>query len=207
MTDTKGEQHVHANIAPISNRTRATSALAAAALVGGLIAGCGATASVATTPKQETSAAGNDAKTAPSNAVAKVGSTVTLKGNTEGLKVDVTVLKVIATVKATDDFSTPQSGNRFAAVQFRLHNVGTASYDDSPSNGAKVGDAEAQQFNSTIIAQKISAGPLLPASVKLAPNGTAVGWVVFEVPKASKLTMVQFGLESGFGQTGEWKVG
>jgi hypothetical protein len=198
---------VHAKIDPTSTRTRVTTALAAATLVAGLIAGCGATASVATTPKQEPSAAGSDAKAAPSSAVAKVGSTVTLKGNAEGLKVDVTVLKVVATVKATDGFSEPQSGNRFAAVQFRLHNVGTASYDDSPSNGAKVGDAESQQFDSTIIAQKISAGPLLPSSVKLAPNGTAVGWIVFEVPKASKLTMVQFGLESGFGQTGEWKVG
>lgn len=198
---------MHANIDPVSNRTRATTALAATVLVAGLAAGCGATASVATTPKQKTSTAGNDAKAAPSNAVAKIGSTVALKGNAEGLKVDVTVLKVAETIKATDDFSAPQPGNRFAAVQFRLHNVGTASYDDSPSNGAKVGDAESQQFDSTIIAQKISAGPLLPASVKLAPNGTAVGWVVFEVPKASKLAMVQFGLESGFGQTGEWKIG
>jgi hypothetical protein len=204
VTDTK-EQRVHAKVDPVSNRIPVMTALAATALVAGLVAGC-TTASVATTPKQETSAAGNDVKAAPSEAVAKVGSTVTLEGDDEELKVDVTVVNVAETVEATDGFSTPQPGNRFAAVQFRLHNVGTASYDDSPSNGAKVGDTESQQFDSTIIAQTISTGPLLPASVKLAPNSTVVGWVVFEVPKASKLAMVQFGLESGFGQTGEWKI-
>jgi len=42
--------------------------------------------------------------------------------------------------------------------------------------------------------------------VKLTPGGKALGYVVFEVPKKSKVTSVQFGMDSGFGGSGEWAV-
>jgi len=35
----------------------------------------------------------------------------------------------------------------------------------------------------------------------------ALGYIVFEVPTTSKVSMVQFGTDSGFGGTGEWQVG
>ena len=50
----------------------------------------------------------------------------------------------------------------------------------------------------------VKAGPLFPGSVKLTPGGKALGYVVFEVPKASKVSAVQFGMDSGFADTGEW---
>ena len=93
------------------------------------------------------------------------------------------------------------------AVQFRVRNVGKVAYNDSPTNGAKVSDASGQQFDPSIMAQRVSAGPVLPASVKLAPGGTALGYIVFEVPKAAKIKSVQFGTDSGFGETGEWRIG
>ena len=79
------------------------------------------------------------------------------------------------------------------------------AYDDSPMNGAKVADKQGQQFNATIVSS-IKAGPLLPASVKLPPKGKALGYIPFEVPKASTVTATQFSMDSGFGETGEWLV-
>jgi hypothetical protein len=105
----------------------------------------------------------------------------------------------------SDDFMKPAAGNRFVAVQFKVTNTGTAAYDDSPSNGAKVLDAEGQQFTSALADSK--AGPNLPGSVKLAPGGTAKGFITFEVPSATKVTGAQFSTKSGFGQTAEWKIG
>lgn len=35
-------------------------------------------------------------------------------------------------------------------------------------------------------------------------GGKTLGYLVFEVPKASKMSAVQFGMDSGFADTGEW---
>jgi hypothetical protein len=103
-----------------------------------------------------------------------------------GSKLDVTVVKVVDNAKSSDEFTAPESGNRWIAVQFRLVNTGTKAYSDSPQNGAQVADDQ---------------------GVSLKPGAKALGWVVFEVPKASKMATVQFAMDSGFAEeTGEWKL-
>ncbi|MEU7340853.1 DUF4352 domain-containing protein [Streptomyces sp. NPDC007074] len=137
--------------------------------------------------------------------VAQVGDTIALKGMDDGSKLDVTVVKVVDPAKGADEFTTPASGKRFVGVQFRLVNTGSAAYSDSPSNGAQLADKDGQQFAATF--GDISAGPSMAAEVKLKPGAKALGWIVFEVPKASKVSVVQFGMDSGFAdQTGEWKL-
>ncbi|MFE2317043.1 DUF4352 domain-containing protein [Streptomyces sp. NPDC059441] len=128
-----------------------------------------------------------------------------LEGTDDGSKLDVTVVKVVDPAKGADEFTTAESGKRFVGVQFRLVNTGTIAYNDSPSNGAQLADKDGQHFESTF--GDISAGPSMASEVKLKPGGKALGWIVFEVPKASKVSVVQFGMDSGFAeQTGEWKL-
>lgn len=110
----------------------------------------------------------------PAKTSAKVGDAITLKGNVEGSKTSVLVKKVVDPTSSTDGFSMPAAGNRYVAVQFQIKNTGTVPYEDSPSNGAKVADADGQQFDSTIVTS-VKAGPILPASVKLTPGGKALG--------------------------------
>lgn len=137
--------------------------------------------------------------------VAKVGDTIALKGTDDGSKLDVTVVKVVDPAKGSDEFTTPATGKRFVGVQFRLVNTGSVAYSDSPSNGVQLADKDGQQFQSTF--GDISAGPSMAAEVKLKPGAKALGWIVFEVPKASKVSVVQFAMNSGFAdQTGEWKL-
>jgi hypothetical protein len=137
--------------------------------------------------------------------VARVGNTLTLIGTTEGEKVDVTVVRLVQRAKPENEYSGPSPGNQLVAVQFRLRNVGTVAYSDSPSNGAKVVDTLGQGFDATI--NDTAAGPSFPGSVNMAPGGTALGYVTFEIPVTSKVAMVQFGLSSGFAnQTGQWEV-
>ena len=182
-----------------SSRRVAVAVIGAAALTASMGAngGCGSSG-VTNRPDASGSKASK-------NVVAHLGDPITLTGNDKGSKITVTATRIADPARATDGFSSPDAGNRYVAVRFRFTNTGTVAYDDSPSNGAKVIDLQGQQFDSDIV-EKINAGVLLPAQVKTPPGGVVVGYIVFQVPKASKVAKVQFSMDSGFGQTGEWTV-
>lgn len=136
---------------------------------------------------------------------AEVGDTVDLTGNLDGEGLAVTLVKLVDPAGAKNQYATPEAGTRFVAVQFRLKNTGTAVYKDSPSNGAKIVDTQGQQFSPSY--NDTSAGPGFPGSVTVAPGDTGLGFLTFEVPKASKIAKVQFAMNSGFSSnTGQWTV-
>ncbi|MDW4900649.1 DUF4352 domain-containing protein [Streptomyces californicus] len=167
-----------------------------------------------TTKPSKTGAAEQPADSEPAEApedeptkatVAKVGDTITLKGQEDGSKVDATLKKVVDPAQPKDEFFAPEDGNRWIAAQFELTNTGTKPYADSPSNGAGVADADGQRFSATFADTK--AGPSMTSSAKVPPGEKVLGWITFEVPKGSKIVTVQFGLDSGFAeQTGQWKL-
>lgn len=137
--------------------------------------------------------------------VAKVGDTIALKGTESGSGLDATVVKVVDNAKSGDEFFAPESGNRWVGVQFQLVNTGSKVYSDAPVNGAKVVDDQGQQFGPVLA--DITAGPSMSSDVRLKPGAKTLGWVVYEVPKASKPATVTFGMDSGFAeQIGEWKL-
>src|SRR5512145_68118 len=165
---------------------------------------------VTTTPKKTTSKAAEEKATeekteAPAKKTAAVGDTLTLKGMEDGEQLDVTLKQWLPTAKPASEYDTPQDGKRWAAAQFELVNTGSKVYADSPSNGAKAADAEGQRFDSWF--GEISAGPAMSSDVSLPKGEKALGWIVFEVPKDSKVVSVQFAMNSGFSdQTGQWSV-
>jgi hypothetical protein len=190
-------------------RTRTITALTAATL---LTLGACSTGeeTVNTTPKAASKA---DKSTAPTKAsaapaekkTAAVGDTLTLKGIEDGEQLDVTLKQWLPTAKGADEFNTPSAGKRWAAAQFELTNSGSKVYADSPQNGAQVADAQGQRFSSWF--GEISAGPQMASDLSLPKGEKALGWVVFEVPKDSKVVSVQFAMNSGFSdQTGQWTV-
>ncbi|WP_310964552.1 DUF4352 domain-containing protein [Nocardioides terrisoli] len=138
-------------------------------------------------------------------ASARVGQPVTVKGNDDGSKLQVTAKRVTNT-SSSDQFVKPDKGKRLVAVQFVLKNTGTAAYDDAPSNGAKVVDKAGQQYEADAFFDQVAAGQQLPTSVKLAPGNRALGYLVFQVPVRARIAQVQFSMDSGFGQTAQWNV-
>ncbi|MEU0199619.1 MULTISPECIES: DUF4352 domain-containing protein [unclassified Streptomyces] len=185
------------------------------AVIGALtVTACGGSGdSVVDKPKAKASAKADSGQKAKKEAakkeaapeVAKTGDTLDLKGMENGSKLDVTVVKVVDNAKSSDDFTAPESGNRWLAVQFQLVNTGTKAYTDSPQNGAQVADDQGQQFQTTFA--EVTAGPSMSSAVRLKPGAKALGWIVFEVPKTSKVATVQFAMDSGFAeQTGEWQL-
>lgn len=164
---------------------------------------------VTTTPKKTASKAAEEtpatetAEKKPETAA--VGDTLTLTGMEDGEQLDVTLKQWLPTAKPATEFDIPQDGKRWAAAQFELVNTGSKVYADSPSNGAKAADSKGQRFDAWF--GEISAGPAMSSDVSLPKGEKALGWIVFEVPKDSKVVSVQFGMNSGFAeQTGQWSV-
>ncbi|MGW4759699.1 DUF4352 domain-containing protein [Streptomyces chartreusis] len=138
-------------------------------------------------------------------AIATVGDTLNLTGTEEDEKVAVTLVKVVDPARPEDEFSSPDTGKRFVAVQFRLKNNGPEVFDDAPDNDAKIRDTQGQQFTPSV--QDTAAGPGFGGSVTLTPGDTALGFVAFEVPTNSRIAKVQFALSSGFARNvGEWTL-
>ncbi|NUP19978.1 MAG: DUF4352 domain-containing protein [Streptomyces sp.] len=193
-------------------RLAATAAVAVAAI--GLTAcGSGSGDEIVDKPKAKASAKADSGdaqepaaeKSSAAPGVAKVGDTLALKGMESGSGLDATVVKVVDNARSSDEFFAPEDGKRWIGVQFQLVNTGSKVYSDAPMNGAKMADDQGQQFG-TVIAD-ITAGPSMSSDVRLKPGAKALGWVVFEVPKASKAATVTFGMDSGFAeQIGEWKL-
>jgi Domain of unknown function (DUF4352) len=189
---------------------RSLAGIALAALLVTAAAGCDSSPDVTSTPRSTApQGAASSGKKSPiasaSPSPVPVGHTLSLTGINAGEKLDVTVVKVVDPARGTE-LSSPPSGKRLVAVQFRLRNTGSTTYNDSPDNGAKVVDTKGQGFDSAIT-DTTSAGPNFPATTTISPGGKALGFIVFEVPTGSKIAMVQYALDSGFStDVGQWKV-
>ena len=187
-------------------RTITTTATALLALT---LAACGPADTVNTTPKADATADTSSKTTASAppakKTTAAVGDTLTLKGMEDGEQLDVTLKQWMPTAKGADEFNIPSDGKKWAAAQFELVNTGSKVYSDSPSNGAKAADSQGQRFDAWF--GEIAAGPAMSSDVSLPKGEKALGWIVFEVPKDSKIVTVQFAMNSGFSdQTGQWSV-
>jgi hypothetical protein len=186
--------------------------LAIAVFTGGLLiatgAGCSlpSSSTVSTSAKSTGSSTATGAATAKAStkSAAKVGDTIALSGF-EGEKADVTVVKVVDHPKGADEFTAPESGKRFYAVQFRIKDTGGKAYSDSPSNGAKLVDSDGQSYQADFSDTRAGAG--FPGAVNIAPGSSGLGFITFQVPTGAKITQIQFGLDSGMAdQTGQWTV-
>lgn len=56
----------------------------------------------------------------------------------------------------------PDDGNRWLGIQFQLVNKGDKAYQDSPTNGMQVADADGQMFQTTFGEITASTPPSLP---------------------------------------------
>lgn len=186
-------------------RQAATAAILGILLTAGLTA-CTDKPTITTAP-DPTKAAEKEADPAPKKQTAEIGDTLTLTGQEPGQKLAVTLKKWADSAKSSNEYMKPQDGQRWVAGQFELKNTGTVTYSDSPGNGAQVADTEGQRFSATIAGGPLTVGPEMTSGLKLPVGETALGWIVFEVPKGSKLKSAQFTMNSGFAdRTGQWNI-
>jgi uncharacterized protein DUF4352 len=182
---------------------RVLFAMSAAGLAAAL-ASCMSTGSTVNTTAANTPAA----STAPASAAAAakpagIGDSVTVTGF-DGAKLSITLVKVFPNAQGADEFTSPQSGKEFYAVQFRITNKGTAAYSDSPDNCAVLKDASGQQFQTDL--SDVTAGQSF-GSVNIAPGDSVLGVIVFQVPKGDNPVKAQFTPNSGMADsTAQWNL-
>jgi len=185
-------------------RHRLIQAGAAAVVAGTVLSACGVpSATVNNTPASTQSA--KPAASAATKTVAVMGSTINLTGDASGEKMAVQLTKVIQRAHGADEFTTPDAGKRFMAVQLKLSDIGSAAYSDSPSNGATVTDSHGQSYQADI--WDVARCTSFPASETISTGSFGLGCIVFQVPKQAKIVQFQFALDSGFASdTGQWKL-
>ncbi|MCA6094250.1 DUF4352 domain-containing protein [Streptomyces sp. SCA3-4] len=133
-----------------------------------------------------------------------VGGTATLKAK-NGAQIAVTLKNFADPATSDNKYMQPKPGKRWVAAQFEIVNKGQTVYDDSPGNGVKVVDDQGQAFTQSI--GSTTAGPSMPATVKLKAGEKALGYVVVSVPEKAKPKSVTFTPDSGYGkETGQWTV-
>ncbi|MGW3345419.1 DUF4352 domain-containing protein [Nonomuraea rubra] len=138
-------------------------------------------------------------------ATARVGGTLTVQGMDPGLKVSVTVNRVVNPATPASDFLKPKTGNKLVAVEVTLANAGQAVYTDAPTNGAWLIDGQGQQYRSTL--SNVTEGQSFGGTVTVNAGDSRKGVIVFEVPEPAVLATFQFGLNSGIAsQKGEWTL-
>lgn len=178
------------------------SATGLAAVLTGCMSTTGSTVNTTaanTTPGAAVSASPAAAAAKP----ASIGDSVTVTGF-KNEKLSVTLVRVFPNAKGADEFTSPDSGKQFYAVQFRISNTGSVAYSDSPDNCAVLRDASGQQFQTDL--SDVTAGQSF-GSVNIAPGDSVLGVVVFQVPTTDKPLKVQFTPDSGMGDsTAQWNL-
>lgn len=134
-----------------------------------------------------------------------VGDTVQLSGNDVGELLAVTLTKVVNPAPGSDEFDKPGSGNRLVATQFRIADIGTTTFVDSPDNDVQLIDSAGQSYYPSLTT--VASGPSFPGEVRIPPGDSRLGYVVFDVPAKATVAQVQFVPDSGFAAaTGTWTV-
>jgi hypothetical protein len=185
---------------------RTRTALPAAVLLLAASAGCASTGSSVNTTAASSAPSVTPVASSPSKPAAKpaqVGDSVGVTGF-GGEKLTVQLVKVFPDAKGADEFTSPDSGKQFYAVQLRITNAGSKAYSDSPDNCVVLRDTSGQQFQSDL--SNVTAGQSF-GSVNLAAGDSVLGVVVFQVPVGDKPVKVQFTPDSGMADsTAQWNL-
>ncbi len=157
----------------------------------------------ATTANTSKTSSSSSKSSSTASTTAHVGATVDV-GGSKGLAV--TLNQVIDPASGADQYTTPDAGNRFVAVDVKIVNNGTAAFsDDANSDVTLIGtdnQSYTADFDDVSECTNFNEG-----QYTLAPGESATGCVVFQVPDAVNTAKVQFQTQSGLSQsTGEWLV-
>lgn len=135
------------------------------------------------------------------NAPKALGQSVELGGS--DLNASVTAVRIINPAQATTEYDTPNTGNVYVGVEFKIVNTGGPTFQPSPNSDATLIDTASHSYSSTYA--ELAGCPSFASSLALTSGDTADGCVTFQVPVGTNLAKVQFSSQSG--GTAEWLAG
>ena len=187
------------------------TAAAAAVILG--IAGCSSIAKTSTpahtapTPAHTAPAAPVSSKAAPSptNSLSgPVGTSYTVTDQS-GNKMAVTLTQVIDPAQGADQFTSPQSGNRFVGAVFDIKGINGTFSDDANSNATLIGSngqTYTADFDSIAGYTNFNNG-----EYSVSAGESSVGAVTFQVPVAVTVSKIEWSANGGLGGApAEWLI-
>jgi hypothetical protein len=179
--------------------------VAAAAVILG-IAGCSSIAKTST-PAHTTPAASASSKAAPSPANSlsgPVGTSYTVTDQS-GNKMSVTLTQVIDPAQGADQFTTPQSGNRFVGAVFDIKGINGTFSDDANNDATLIGSngqTYTADFDSIAGYTSFNDG-----EYTVSAGENSVGAVTFQVPLAVTVAKIEWSANGGLGGApAEWLI-
>lgn len=169
-----------------------------------LLTACDSSAQTAKNPQPQSSATPAHVHQVDVGAV--LGLTAPAQpGGAGALHMAVKVKRVLPQAPGRGGFDVPRKGERFFAALFVLKNLGRTPYDDSPTFGAKAVDTQGHGYDPTVVS--VAAGPGFPKVVRMARGQAKAGYIVFAVPRWTRIASVRYALNGGIASdVGEWRV-
>ena len=176
----------------------------AAAMLG--IVGCSSIAKTsAPASKAAAASASTSATPSPSNNLSgPVGTTYTVNDQS-GDKMSVTLTRVIDPAQGADQFTTPDSGNRFVGAVVSITGI-SGNFSDDANNDATLigsnGQTYSADFDSISGYTNFNSG-----EYNVSAGEKSVGAVTFEMPLAVKVAKIEWSANGGLGGApAEWQV-
>jgi hypothetical protein len=139
----------------------------------------------------------------------KVGDTFALQGS--GLHDNLSdhrKTKVRVTLQAVrgpfQDASIP-AGQKLIGVELRFHNVGRLRYEDAQPHG-QLTLAGGESGKQLLLIPLGGTNPCDTPSVKLRTGQSKTACLAFEIPKAGRPRAFEYVTDSGYGDTGLWRL-
>jgi hypothetical protein len=132
----------------------------------------------------------------------RIGSSFELEDG-RGNLYQVTLTKVVDPAKGENQFTVPDAGERFVGLVFRVKALTGSPQDEDANNNAVIlgsnGQSYAADFEGIAGYTNFDHG-----AIHVSKGETVTGSVTFQLPKAVKVSTVQWTALSGFGSTVEW---
>ncbi len=100
----------------------------------------------------------------------------------------------------------PRNGQQLVAVPLTVENTGDEVWRSSDDLHAEATDSADENYSSDPAYTGITAGRTLPAKIELRAGKTTRGYVVFEVPRGTRIAKVRVTVGPGLAKTLRWSV-
>jgi hypothetical protein len=178
---------------------------AAAAMLG--IAGCSSIAKTSTPAAHTAPAAPASSKAAPSptNSLSgPIGTSYTVTDQS-GNKITVTLTQVIDPAQGADQFTSPQSGNRFVGAAFDIKGTNGTFSDDANNDATLIGSngqTYTADFDSIAGYTNFNHG-----EYSVSAGESSVGAVTFQIPVTVTVSKIEWSANGGLGGApAEWLI-
>ena len=134
-----------------------------------------------------------------------VGTAVTVPALGSRPSLQVTAQAPVAT-RSTMPGLRPRNGQQLVAVPLTVENTGDGVWRSSDDLHAEATDSADENYSSDPAYTGITAGRTLPAKIELRAGKTTRGYVVFEVPRGTRIAKVRVTVGPGLAKTLRWSV-